>query len=104
MTSLWAERVDVEGEGCCYNVIVVVWLPFVIEVEAECRCTCQTAGALPGLTTGSHDDMKSATHCTVKARGEVWWGDENGCFRSDFGDVVLSVTQKKTVFFTIKVD
>ena len=112
MISLCAVRVDVEGEGYRYSVIVVVWLPFVVDVEAECRSTRQQAGARPGLTTGSHAGMQSVTHWTVKAMGEVWWGDENGRFRrilttapsSHFGNVVLSVTRKKTVFFTIKVD
>ena len=100
MTLLCPVRVDVECEGCRYSVIVVVWLPFVVKVEAECLCTRQLAGARPGLTTGSHTGMQNATHWMVKARDEVWRGDGNGRFHrtsttapsSHFGDFVLSVT------------
>jgi hypothetical protein len=110
MTPLSVVMVGVEDAGCRYIVIVVVWLSFVILVERECCRTCQPAGAHPGLTTGSHSGVYSVLRLIVKASSEFWWGEGNGHFHrilttgpsSHFGDFVLSVTRKKTVFLQLQ--
>lgn len=56
---------------------VAVWLPRIVKVEAKYLCTCQPAGAYPGVTTGLHAGIQSETYWMVKARSEVWRGNEN---------------------------